>query len=364
MDRQINVPLPLNVTDAEFPLFAPFSTYNIESQKIKLLNNVFVGNSGFCLNNKGLIKQCHHKHPHQYVDYQSEAARYYYNSSDHPENLVLLDNDNTYLVIHHPWFNYYHWICESIFRLWLVRKRLEKLILVLPVFYKDADFITGSLAPFNITEIFYIPMGKSLLIKNVCLPQIKPICDSYNIRHLKQVGRFYRDFVSRKGIQVTPVEKLYVSRHFSRRRKVLNEDEVLTILKQHGFTIFYPEKVSFLEQVAIFANVRYLVGEHGSGLTNLLFMQQGTSLLELHKNKINDFDHPSPLFWYMAHALEINYYHQSCQTHGKEDYFEGDYIVDCALLEKNLTLMLARNLTQLKLVKNKNLQTSEHITFV
>ncbi|HEY5327792.1 MAG TPA: hypothetical protein VIJ27_12385 [Mucilaginibacter sp.] len=29
----------------------------------------------------------------------------------------------------------------------------------------------------------------------------------------------------------------------------------------------------------------------------------------------------------MAEALGINYYHQLCETVGKEDYFDGDYRV-------------------------------------
>ncbi|MDB5133933.1 MAG: glycosyltransferase family 61 protein, partial [Mucilaginibacter sp.] len=245
--------------------------------------------------------------------------------------------------IHHPWFNYYHWICESIFRLWLVRDKIDQLILVLPDFYKDADFIMGSLEPFNIRNIFFIPAGKSLMVKNLCLPQIKPVCDSYKASHIKQVRDFYRNYVLlKKDISVRREDKLYVSRQLAGRRKVMNEEEVLEILERHGFTIFYPERFSFLEQVAIFSDVKYLVGMHGSGLTNLLFMGKGTSLLELHKNQTNELNHPSPLFWYMAEALEINYYHQSCETHGKEDYFEGEYQVDVDLLEKNLILMLSK----------------------
>ncbi|MFB9841176.1 glycosyltransferase family 61 protein [Mucilaginibacter ginsenosidivorans] len=338
---KITVPLPINITGENTGLYEPYRFYEVNRQQVKKLKNVFVGNSGFCLNGKGLIKECHHKHPHQYGDYQSEAAHYYYDVSDHPENLVTLDDDNTYLVIHHPWYNYYHWVCESLFRLWMVRHQLDKLILVLPARYKHADFIMGSLEPFQIKNIYFIPDGKSILVKNLCLPQIKPVCDSYNARHLKQVSSFYRNYASSKPeIQAGKIEKLYVSRHFANRRKVINEADILPVLEKHGFIIFYPEHFSFLQQVAIFANVKYLVGEHGSGITNLLFMQKGTSVLELHKSKINDFDHPSPLFWYMAHALDINYYHQVCQTSGREDYFEGDYIIDADLLERNLTLML------------------------
>jgi capsular polysaccharide biosynthesis protein len=112
------------------------------------------------------------------------------------------------------------------------------------------------------------------------------------------------------------------------------------VIKKYGFTVFHPEKFSFLQQVAIFAGVKYLVGTHGSALTNMLFMRTGASVLEMHKNKTNELDHPSPVFWYMAEALGINYYHQLCETHGEEDYFDGDYIVDTERLEENLIKML------------------------
>lgn len=340
--KTVNVPLPLNLADDERWLYEPYLSYELAPVKIKMMKNVFVTFSGFCMNNKGLIKESHHDYDFQYSYYLNEAATYYYDVEDNPENLVVLDDDKIYLAIHHPWFNYYHWICESIFRLWLARKRLDKVVLILPEHYKDADFITGSLEPFNITNIFYLPNGKSAMVKNLCLPQIKPICDSYNAKHLLQVSGFYRNYVnSIKKIKVERIEKLYVSRKFAPRRKVINEPDVITVLTDHGFTIFHPEKFTFLEQVAIFSDVKYIIGEHGSGLTNLLFMKKGASILELHKDKTHELDRPGFLFWYMADALQIHYYHQLCETHGEEDYFEGDYIVNINLLKKNLAMMLA-----------------------
>jgi capsular polysaccharide biosynthesis protein len=121
----------------------------------------------------------------------------------------------------------------------------------------------------------------------------------------------------------------------------VNADEVIPILAKYGFRIFEPEKYSFLEQVFIFSQVKFLVGEHGAGLTNLMFMDKGASVLELHKARTNDLNHPSAAFWYLAHAAGVNYYHQICDTHGREDYFEGDYVIDPAMLDRNLELMLA-----------------------
>jgi len=336
----IPVPYPLNMAEKDRFRYEPYLGYELLPQKIKYLHNVFVGNSGFCMNSRGLIKECHHAYPWQYEYYQNEASKYYYDAEDHPENLVVLDDENTYLAIHHPWFNYYHWVCESLFRLWMVRHKLEKLVLLLPEYYRDADFITGSLEPFNIRRIYYIPSGKSVMVRNLCLPQIKPLCDSYNPLQLKQVRDFYREFVhSKKSISTTLGDRIYVSRRMAPRRKVVNEDEIEPVLKKYGFRIFYPEQYGFHEQVAIFSQVKFLAGEHGSGLTNLMFVNKGTSLLELHKDKSNELDHPSPLFWYMARAMGVNYYHQLCDTPGVEDYFDGDYIFDPVLLDRNLALM-------------------------
>src|SRR5882724_3243398 len=136
MKKIVNIPLPLNISDANRFMYQPYITYELRPQKVKIFKNVFVTNSGFCLNNKGLIKECHHDFPSQHNDYLNESAQYYYDVSDHPENLVTLDDDHTYLAIHHPWFNYYHWVCESLFRVWMVRHQLDKLILILPEYYK------------------------------------------------------------------------------------------------------------------------------------------------------------------------------------------------------------------------------------
>ncbi len=341
MSRTITVPMPLNIECEAVHLYAPYCRYTIERQRVLRLKDVIITSSGLALGSTGLIKESHHDYPKQLGTLLREVMKDIKSANENEELVIRKEDNVSYLLIHHPWYNYYHWICESIFRLWMVHKSLDQLTLMLPERYRQADFIVGSIEPFGVRNIFYIPAGKSIFVSNLCLPQIKPICDSYNAPQVRQVRKFYRDYVKacRKGTG-NAFNRLYVSRKYAGRRSVINEDEVLEVLKKFDFAIFFPEKHNFLDQVAIFAEVRCLVGEHGSGLTNMLFMGNGTSLLELHKNNTNELDHPSCLFWYFAAALGINYYHQSCKTSGKEDYFEGDYIVDAVLLETNLTKML------------------------
>jgi len=343
MNKQVIVSLPLNVSPEEMPLFGPFLTYELAPQKVKKIKNVFVTYSGFCLNNKGLIKESHHDHPHQLDDYKNEAAHYYYNVTDHPENLITLDDDSTYLLIHHPWYNYYHWLLECIFRAWMVKDKKDAMILLLPDYYGKSDFIMGSLEPFKFKDIFFIPGRKSLMVKNLCMPQIKAKVDSYNYKMMAQIKQFYLDYLSTaKDIDLDFGERIYISRKKAKRKRVENEDEIEHILLKYNFKILNNENYIFWEQVAIYSRAKYLVSIHGSGLTNMLFMKEGSSVLEFHKRKTNDKDWHSKAFWYQAEALGYKYYQQVCEpTDLNDDYFNANFIVDPLLFEKNLALMFS-----------------------
>jgi len=341
MNKRITVSLPLNVTTDVMPFFEPFLIYKLAPQKIKRLKNVFVTYSGFCMDNNGLIKESHHDHPHQYDDYQNEAAHYYYDVTDHPDHLVTLDDDHTYLLIHHPWYNYYHWLLECVFRAWMIKDKKDEMILLLPDYYEKSDFIMGSLEPFGFKNIFFIPAGKSLMVKNLCMPQIKAKVDSYDYKMIREVRQFYLNYVRKvKNIAIDLGERIYISRKKAQRKRVENETDIENLLLRYNFTIINNEDYSFLEQVAIYSQAKYLVSIHGSGLTNMLFMKEGSHILEFHKKQTNDKDWHSKAFWYLAEALGFNYYQQVCDpTDPDDDYFNANFIVDSELLEKNLALM-------------------------
>jgi capsular polysaccharide biosynthesis protein len=341
MNKRITVSLPVNTSPAELARYEPYLTYELAPQKIKYYKNVFVTYSGFCMNNKGLVKESHHDHPHQLDDYLNEAAHYYYDASEHPENLITLDDDKTYLLIHHPWFNYYHWICECIFRAWMVKDIKDDMVLLLPDYYAGQDFIMSPLEPFGFKNIFFIPAKKSLMVRNLCLPQIKAKVDSYDYKMLAQVRNYLKDYaVKVKGLHINLGEKIYISRKKASRKRVENEVELEPILLKHGFSIINNEDYNFWEQVAIYSSAKYLVSIHGSGLTNMLFMQDDSRIFELRKRVTNERDWFSPVFWYFAEALGFNYYQQMCEpTNVDDDYFNANYIADPILLDKNLTLM-------------------------
>ncbi|HRP37467.1 MAG TPA: glycosyltransferase family 61 protein [Candidatus Dojkabacteria bacterium] len=335
----IKVPLPKNIESLNLSLFAPYTEYEIQPLHIKNMKNVFVTYSGLVMDSSGLVKESYHDYPEQDKACWNEIANYFHIANANSDNLIELNN-NVYLLIHHPWYNYYHWMCEAILRLWIVRDRIDNMILILPDYYKDSDFIMGSLKPFKIQKIFFIPNGKSLFIKNLCLPQIKPICDSYFVKELIGIRKLYLNYIMQKGIDIDIGEKIYLSRKKASRKKVTNETEVEQLVQKYGFKVAYNEDYSFLEQVSLYSNAKFLISIHGSGLTNMLFMKDRSSILEVHKKKTNTLNRPSFVFWYQASALEFNYFHQICESGDDDDYFFGDFKIDVHNLEKAILEML------------------------
>jgi hypothetical protein len=341
--KKIKVRLPVNLTEQEFETFANNQIYTLRKTKVKKLRQAFVSYEGYCLNTQGLVKGCYHDYPHQLPRFLKEASEAYYDIVDHPENLIELKDDETYLMIHHPWFMYYHWVCESLPRIWAVKEQLQDLVLLLPEHYRHNNFVLSSISAFTFKDIFYIPQGKGVLADRLLMPEIKPIMESYDARIFLQLSCLYKQFAIKQfDIHVSKHDRVFISRSKSGRRKIVNEAEVIKVLEEYGFRTLYCEDYSFIEQVAIFSNIKYLVALHGSGLSNMIFMPPQAKVMEFHKTKTNDGDWHSLIFWYMADAMNLQYYHQICSpVNPADDLFIADVLVESSLLKINLSVMLS-----------------------
>ncbi|BBH16373.1 hypothetical protein Back2_06600 [Nocardioides baekrokdamisoli] len=93
--------------------------------------------------------------------------------------------------------------------------------------------------------------------------------------------------------------RIYVTRGTApRTRRVVEEERLLPMLEQRGFVCIAPEKLSPQEQIDVFAGAEVIVGPHGAALTNLLWIQPGTRVLELfHPGYVN------AAFWSITEAI-------------------------------------------------------------
>jgi capsular polysaccharide biosynthesis protein len=303
---------------------------------------VFVSYIGYCLDETGLIKECHHGYAHQYQDYLNDAGRYFRHAQEDENKLIYLEDEHEYIVIHHPWANYYHWITEAIPRLWLLKDRLKDLILIFPEDFRRNRYVTESLAPFSFKGIYYLPVEKNLFVKSLCLPQLKPISECYDPRVVREQRDFYVHYVTNKlKMDFGVGKRIYVSRKLASKRRIQNEEDVEAVMRNHNFTIIHCEQYSFFQQVSLFAQADTFVSIHGAGLTNMLFMPEGSTIVELHKRMTNATDQHSLVYWRLASALGHSYYHQICEPVDTEaDFFLADFIVDINMLEATIKTII------------------------
>lgn len=76
-------------------------------------------------------------------------------------------------------------------------------------------------------------------------------------------------------------ELIYISRLDATKRKMINEDILIKKLQKLGFQIVIPSLYSIEEQIQSFKNARVIVGQHGAGLSNLVFAEKPKYVIEL-----------------------------------------------------------------------------------
>lgn len=106
--------------------------------------------------------------------------------------------------------------------------------------------------------------------------------------------------------------KLYVSRPKGVRRGVANEDELLPVLKEFGYTVKAMEGLSVSEQAALFSQADVIVAPHGGALTNMVFANKGSRVVELFGR------HVYPYYYGLASVCEHEYH--AILENPEEDY--------------------------------------------
>ena len=78
-------------------------------------------------------------------------------------------------------------------------------------------------------------------------------------------------------------KKIYISRKdtSSDLRKVINESEVINLLKKNDYISVVLSELKLIDQINLFYNAESIVGLHGAGFANIVFCKSKTKILEL-----------------------------------------------------------------------------------
>ena len=86
--------------------------------------------------------------------------------------------------------------------------------------------------------------------------------------------------------RATPHRRLLIDRNREKRRNLLNQDRLTAALRPLGFETVDPGVLDHADQVRLFSDAEAVVAVEGSALTNLIYCQPGTRVLEIRPDRL------------------------------------------------------------------------------
>lgn len=181
--------------------------------------------------------------------------------------------------------NYYHWMVDILPRFALLQASGLDLSQV------DWFLVNSIRQPFQraTLEALGVPLKQVIAsdqhshiqAKQLVVPSFASSLGWLEPWALEFLRQQFLPLVERSSLPTPYPERIYISRAQTTHRRVLNETEVVEQLAAYGFVSIQLESLSFVDQIALFANARIIVTPHGGGLTNTVFCRAETTIIEL-----------------------------------------------------------------------------------
>ena len=197
---------------------------------------------------------------------------------------------------------YFHWLTDVVPRILVAQKAInyqENIELLLPKVLENYDFTKITGIKLNQKLNFYED-NQVYKITKLILPSHIANSGDYDKQLMHEIRELFRQKNS-----INQDKKIYISRQKARFRKIDNEDDVQNLLNKYNYEIHYFEDYTFEEQIELMQKTVSLISLHGAGLTNMLFMNPNTKVLEIR----NKEDNHNNCYFSLASDLDIDYYY-------------------------------------------------------
>ena len=121
-----------------------------------------------------------------------------------------------------------------------------------------------------------------------------------------------------------PTDRVYISRRQANGRSVENENELVAEIRKRGFRQVELEGMSVAQQACLFNEASVIISPHGAGLSNIVFCEPATTVIELYDS------HIAPCFWITSEMTSLRHAvhycgdaRQSADIPGDETYHDS-----------------------------------------
>jgi hypothetical protein len=287
--------LPVNYVAADIEFYEDYRTYETNNCYLKSINNALVTFDSIVYKTGILVDESLFSKEHKSYYRLRYLLKTFFSLKK-----IILNPDKKYLLsTDSESAGHFHWLTEVLPRLLSLKEFCGEFVLMLPdkPYIRNVALESLRIANLNFEDIFFMKESEYYAVK-----------DLHYVSKISRSGQMHDELMQELNTLFISSEKtrnkrIYISREKARFRKILNEKEFTETLKNYRFDVIYSEDLNFSEQVEIFSSCETLLGIHGAGLANCLFMNPGSNLIEIRKNEIN------LAYWHLADCLEHKYYY-------------------------------------------------------
>lgn len=232
---------------------------------------------------------------------------------------------------------YFHWMFDVVTRFHLLQQSglidsIDKFVVnACDSAYEKETLNTLGIPPHKILESRHQPhfTADKLIVPSICdgaAGTSKWKCEYLKLMFLNEQQSLKTDYS----------ERIYISREKASYRRIVNDEEVIGCLQKFGFRTVKLETMSVAEQAACLAAAKVVIAPHGAGLTNLVFCNPGTKVIEIF----------SPIyvpicFWTISNLCDLEHYYLIAELFDDQTHkYPGhkDMWVDLKSLEKLMNI--------------------------
>ncbi|MGP7817093.1 glycosyltransferase family 61 protein [Niallia sp. 01092] len=238
-------------------------------------------------------------------------------------------------------FNYYHWMFDVLPRLRMLNDaslEIDKYVINRGIYftpefckYQDESF-----------DILGIPKEKIIECDHNTYIQAKKLIVTslagYTAHVPKEVCQYIRyEFLNKLNLSKSKGNKrIFISREDAMHRKLLNEDKVFRVLEKYGFELVKLTELSLADKIKLFTSAEVVVSSHGAALTNIVFCNSGTKIIELFTPT-----YLLPCFYIISNYMNLDYYYligEQVEADDNRSFHSDPIYINLDKLERTLQL--------------------------
>ena len=197
---------------------------------------------------------------------------------------------------------YFHWLFDALMKFFNLPNEIKKNKIILPKEY-CIDWIIEFLEYLKI-DYFVLEPNCKVKVKKLYIPSYTAPSGNFNKEILIDLrNQFIKNYDSEYEY-ITNKKRIWIDMK-KHRRPIENILEIQPILKKYNFEEVVFEDLSINQKIELLHNTEILMGSHSSGLSNMLFMNKGASIIDIRDPN----DNIKNAFFTLSSELDLKYYY-------------------------------------------------------